>query len=993
MAGRSRARDFAVIHGPQELQPAQRGDRRARFPCAASRLAASVVGVAAAPSTTARSRRFSASRSASRRRAKSSVCAQLVCSRHRARRLRAGRGEATDDRRATSNDGNQDRARAHVTRDRSTAAAAARSVCNPAARRHDPGMIWQHARGRPRPDHPGGRHGHPQRHAGLVFRRRAATWTPAARSSTALDMLARGRGDHRHRRRIHPARRGRRSPPRRNCGASLPVIDGLLARAPDCLISVDTSKAAVARGGARRGAAIVNDVTALRGDPAMADVVARTGAGVVLMHMQGTPRTMQLEPHLRRRDRRGARVFRGTRSDRRGPPASPGLHRVRSRHRVRQDGRAQSDAAARTGRTARSDEPPAGAGRFAQIVPVARSPGSSTMAERLWPTVALTALLRDGARASCACTTFAPNWLRCAPPKPCSHRLTVAVAVSASLPLIHATCPAPLFLQSALDRAGLEFRHRDRPAGGRHLPCLPVFPRDARRARAHRPGAVSGDADGAERGCSTWSVIRWLIGRYSVFLAVALVVIFQPELRRVFAELGSRSFFRGSRQDKQTLDQLCDCVFELASRHYGALIAIERDIGLRSYAETGVDIDARVFHRTAADDLPSENGPARRRRHPARRTGRRRRVHLPRQPAREPGPFVRPAAPRGAGVVRGNGRRRHRGQRGNRQRFAVHRPTHPSAGCRRRNCGGRSGRRFCSRRRAPAFADSAGDAVGRHRDLDAARIDEPLAPSVLTQPLARQARLAGAGHAALAGHPARHRLLALPLPPSAAAAAERFPLRARRAGLIPMAASNTGLRRSHAYVEFMTTTPLPRPPRPQAHLRHRRRARAWPTSSRSPPKPPSSSAAPPRTSSPSSAAGTGRANPRPTIALGKDTRQSGYMLEDALAAGLMSLGVDVFQLGPLPTPGVAYITRSLRCDAGIVLTASHNSYEDNGIKFFHYDGYKLDDEHRAADRGPRFQRRDREHPARPPARSGARNASTTRWAATWSSPRRASRAS
>ncbi len=90
--------------------------------------------------------------------------------------------------------------------------------------------------------------------------------------------------------------------------------------------------------------------------------------------------------------------------------------------------------------------------------------------------------------------------------------------------------------------------------------------------------------------------------------------------------------------------------------------------------------------------------------------------------------------------------------------------------------------------------------------------------------------------------------------------------------------------------------------------------------------------------------GRGRVNSRPTIALGKDTRQSGYMLEDALAAGLMSLGVDVYQLGPLPTPGVAYITRSLRCDAGIVLTASHNSYEDNGIKFFRHDGYKLDDE-------------------------------------------------
>ncbi|MEQ1853526.1 MAG: phosphoglucosamine mutase, partial [Chthoniobacteraceae bacterium] len=78
--------------------------------------------------------------------------------------------------------------------------------------------------------------------------------------------------------------------------------------------------------------------------------------------------------------------------------------------------------------------------------------------------------------------------------------------------------------------------------------------------------------------------------------------------------------------------------------------------------------------------------------------------------------------------------------------------------------------------------------------------------------------------------------------------------------------------------------------------------------------------------------------------IGKDTRLSGYMLENAMAAGIMSLGVDVFLLGPLPTPGVAYITRSLRADAGIVLSASHNPYEDNGIKFFRHDGYKLDDE-------------------------------------------------
>jgi len=83
---------------------------------------------------------------------------------------------------------------------------------------------------------------------------------------------------------------------------------------------------------------------------------------------------------------------------------------------------------------------------------------------------------------------------------------------------------------------------------------------------------------------------------------------------------------------------------------------------------------------------------------------------------------------------------------------------------------------------------------------------------------------------------------------------------------------------------------------------------------------------------------------RPKIVLGKDTRLSGYMLENAIVAGITSLGVDVLVIGPLPTPGVAYITRSLRADAGIVLSASHNPYEDNGIKFFRHDGYKLDDE-------------------------------------------------
>ena len=79
------------------------------------------------------------------------------------------------------------------------------------------------------------------------------------------------------------------------------------------------------------------------------------------------------------------------------------------------------------------------------------------------------------------------------------------------------------------------------------------------------------------------------------------------------------------------------------------------------------------------------------------------------------------------------------------------------------------------------------------------------------------------------------------------------------------------------------------------------------------------------------------------IVIGKDTRLSGYMLENAISSGILSMGVDVLFIGPLPTPGVAYATRSLRADAGIVITASHNPYADNGIKFFRADGYKLDD--------------------------------------------------
>jgi phosphoglucosamine mutase len=86
-----------------------------------------------------------------------------------------------------------------------------------------------------------------------------------------------------------------------------------------------------------------------------------------------------------------------------------------------------------------------------------------------------------------------------------------------------------------------------------------------------------------------------------------------------------------------------------------------------------------------------------------------------------------------------------------------------------------------------------------------------------------------------------------------------------------------------------------------------------------------------------------RGRGRHKIVLGKDTRLSGYMLENAISSGILSMGVDVLFIGPLPTPGVAYVTRSIRADAGIVITASHNPYADNGIKFFRPDGYKLDD--------------------------------------------------
>ncbi len=80
------------------------------------------------------------------------------------------------------------------------------------------------------------------------------------------------------------------------------------------------------------------------------------------------------------------------------------------------------------------------------------------------------------------------------------------------------------------------------------------------------------------------------------------------------------------------------------------------------------------------------------------------------------------------------------------------------------------------------------------------------------------------------------------------------------------------------------------------------------------------------------------------ILIGKDTRLSGYMIESSLAAGITAMGADLMLVGPVPTPGVAYLTRSMRADAGIVISASHNPFEDNGIKIFGADGFKLPDE-------------------------------------------------
>ena len=125
------------------------------------------------------------------------------------------------------------------------------------------------------------------------------------------------------------------------------------------------------------------------------------------------------------------------------------------------------------------------------------------------------------------------------------------------------------------------------------------------------------------------------------------------------------------------------------------------------------------------------------------------------------------------------------------------------------------------------------------------------------------------------------------------------------------------------------------------------------------------------------------------VLIGKDTRRSGYMLENALTAGFTSVGMNVFLVGPVPTPAVGMLARSMRADLGVMISASHNPFEDNGIKFFGPDGFKLVRRRRGGDRGA-ARGRARTSPSR--RASAAPPASTTAAAATWSSPRPPSRA-
>ena len=126
------------------------------------------------------------------------------------------------------------------------------------------------------------------------------------------------------------------------------------------------------------------------------------------------------------------------------------------------------------------------------------------------------------------------------------------------------------------------------------------------------------------------------------------------------------------------------------------------------------------------------------------------------------------------------------------------------------------------------------------------------------------------------------------------------------------------------------------------------------------------------------------------VVIGKDTRLSGYMLEPALTAGFVTMGMDVVLVGPLPTPAIAMLTRSLRADIGVVISASHNPYADNGIKLFGRDGYKLSDELEQQDRSD-ASKTGRAAPRRAAPSSAAPSGSTTPAAAISSSSSRASR--
>ena len=115
-----------------------------------------------------------------------------------------------------------------------------------------------------------------------------------------------------------------------------------------------------------------------------------------------------------------------------------------------------------------------------------------------------------------------------------------------------------------------------------------------------------------------------------------------------------------------------------------------------------------------------------------------------------------------------------------------------------------------------------------------------------------------------------------------------------------------------------------------------------------------------------------RGSHRHRVVIGKDTRLSGYMIEPALTAGFIGAGMDVMLVGPLPTPAIAMLTRSLRADLGVMISASHNPYEDNGIKLFGPDGFKLSDETEAEIEALMASRSAR--PARGPGRARPRRA-------------------